>query len=195
MWRLARIIMGPAYRAIFRFRVTGKKNIPRTGGVILCANHTSYHDTLVLGISSPRDINFLAKKELFEKKLVSRVLLRLKAIPVDRDKPSMDIMKKVLKLLKDEEAVGIFMQGGRRKDGDADDYKAGVALFAIKGKVPVVPINISSDFRFRSKVHINIGSPISFKEYHGKKVRTEELNTIAQRIMDEIVNLGNYTQK
>jgi len=174
---------------MFRFRVTGKENIPKTGGVILCANHTSYHDVVVLGMSSRRNLHYLAKKELFEKKTARWLFNRFGAIPVDREKPSMDSLKRVVGVLKEEKVLAIFMQGGRRKEPDAADYKAGVALFAIQGKSPVVPVHIRSRFKLFSKVHINIGEPISFEQYHGKKVRTDDLNTAAQQVMDAIVAL------
>ena len=194
MWLIARILVTPFYRLFFRFRVTGRENIPREGGVILCANHISNHDPLVLGIASPRNLAFLAKKELYRFKIFHPILKGLKIIPVDRDKPGMDSLKKVIKVLKDDEAVGIFMQGRRRRknmsEPDTGDYKAGVALFAIKGQAPVVPIFIQSRYLPFSKVIINIGQPISFEEYWGKKVRTEELNTIAQKVMEAIEELG-----
>jgi len=190
MWRLGRIIAAPVYRLMFRFRITGKKNIPKEGGIILCANHTSYHDVVVLGMSSPRNLHYLAKAELFKGKIAKRFFNSLGAIPVDRENPGLDSLKRVVNVLKEEKALAIFMQGGRRKEADAvDDYKAGVALFAIKGKAPVVPVHIRSRFKFFSKVHINIGEPISFEEYHGKKVRTDDLNTAAQKVMDAIVAL------
>jgi len=195
MWRLGRILAAPVYRLIFRFRVTGKKNIPKAGGIILCANHTSYHDVVVLGMTSPRNLHYLAKAELFEKKSSKWMFNRFGAIPVDREKPSMDSLKRVVNVLKDEKALAIFMQGGRRKEPDSADYKAGVALFAIKGKAPVVPIHIRSTFKLFSKVHINIGQPISFEEYHDKKVRTDDLNTAARRVMDAIVALDTQNDE
>jgi 1-acyl-sn-glycerol-3-phosphate acyltransferase len=143
-----------------------------------------------LGVVSPRDLSFLAKKELFKKRFVSWVLKRMKAIPVDRENVGMDSLKQVVKALKDGEAVSIFIQGGRRKELDAADYKAGVALFAIQGRVPVVPVHINARYKLFSKVYINVGEPISFEEYWGKKVRTEELNTAAQKVMDAITALA-----
>ncbi|MCL2350505.1 MAG: 1-acyl-sn-glycerol-3-phosphate acyltransferase [Defluviitaleaceae bacterium] len=189
MWKLARILCGSIYKILFRTKITGRENIPKEGGVILCANHTSNHDTVVLGLASPRDLNFLAKQELFENKLLGGLLLRLKGIPINREKPGMDSFKKAIGVLKGGEPLAIFMQGGRRKEMDTSDYKAGVALFAVKGHANVVPVNIKSTFRLFSKVRINIGEPICFEEHWGKKLRTEQLNEIAQKVMDAIVAL------
>ena len=175
---------------MFRVHITGQKNIPRSGGVILCANHTSVHDGPLIAAHSRRRITFIAKHDFFEKGFFSWLFPRLGVIPVNRDKPSVDDMKRIITKLKDGGVVGIFMQGYIRADGSTDDYKAGVALFAVKGEVPVVPISITSRWRMFSKVRINIGEPISFEEHHGKKVRTAQLNEMAQVVMDEIVRLG-----
>ena len=191
MYTFARIVVGAIYRVLFRFKVAGVENIPLYGGVILCANHRSYHDTVVLGLASPRDLHFLAKYELFKGRFFKGLFSKLGAIPINRENPGMDSLKRVVEVLKSGQAIGIFMQGGRRQQIEASDAKAGVALFAIKGRVPVVPVNISSKFKLFSKVNINIGEPISFEEFWDKKVRTADLNAIAQRVLDSITNLGN----
>jgi 1-acyl-sn-glycerol-3-phosphate acyltransferase len=160
------------------------------GGIILCANHRSYHDTLVMALACPRDLHFMAKAEIFKGKFFTGLFTRLGAIPVNRANPDMNTLKRAVKILKDGKALALFMQGGRRAEFDASEYKAGVALFAINGKALVVPVNIKSKFRLFSKVQINIGKPISFEEYWGKKLRTEELSVAAQKVMDEIVRLG-----
>ena len=189
-YAFAKVLVGIFYAVLFRIRVEGKDNIPNEGGIILCANHISYHDTVVLGLISPRQLHFVAKEELWRIKLISKLFTKLGAIPINRQKPGIDTLKQVVNVLKDGRALAIFLQGGRKKDIDVDDAKAGVALFAIKGKAPVVPINISSSFRIFSKVDINIGKPITFEEYWDKKIRTQELNEIASKILREIKALG-----
>ena len=188
-YRFAKIVCGAIYRTMFRFRVTGVANIPATGGVILCANHTSMQDTVVLGVACPRQLHFLAKHELWQIKYLSWLFDGLGGIPINRENPSMDSFKRTVQTLKDGRAIAIFMQGGRRQDFNQSDAKSGVALFAVKGRVPVVPVHISSKFKIFSKVRINIGEPISFEDYWDKKMRTEQLNEIAGKVMDAIVAL------
>ena len=194
MWKFGRILSWVIHKAIFRLRVTGQENIPLTGGVILASNHISNFDAPTIAIIAPRPLNFLAKQEFFERKLIGKLLLALNCIPIDRAKPSMASLKRVSNLLKEGQAVAIFIQGRIQKDGSSKDYKSGAVFFAIKGEVPIVPINITSRFRLFSKVHVNIGVPISFEEYHGKRMRTEELNIIAQKLMNQIIALGSLSQ-
>ncbi|MCL2396785.1 MAG: 1-acyl-sn-glycerol-3-phosphate acyltransferase [Defluviitaleaceae bacterium] len=190
-YRFAIKVVGPIYRVMFRFRVTGLENVPTEGGVILCANHRSNHDTLVMAIACKRQLHFLAKYELWRSKILGKLCDWLGAVPVNRDKPGVDSLKRIVALLKEGRGVGIFMQGGRRAEIDYDDVKAGVALFAIKGRAVVVPVNISSSFKLFAEVHINIGQPISFEELWDAKVRTQQLNEAAQEIIDAIAKLGD----
>jgi len=191
MYKFAKVLLGIVYRILFRFRVVGVENIPATGGVILCANHTAYSDTIVLAIAAPRQLHFLAKHELWNIKGLQWLFNSLGAIPINRQNPSMDSFKRTVKTLKDGRPIAIFLQGTRVQELDQSDAKAGVALFAVKGRAPVVPVHISSTFKLFSKVHINIGQPISFEEYWDTKVRTEQLNEIAGRVMDAIIGLGD----
>lgn len=190
MYNFAKVVVGAIYRVLFRFKIVGRENVPMDGGVILCANHTSYHDTLVLGITSPRNLHFLAKYELWKNKFFARLFDSLGGIPINRENPGRDSFKRTLEVLKDGRAIAMFMQGGRRKDIDTDDVKSGVALFAVKGKVPVVPVNITSRFKLFSRVNVNIGKPISFEEFWDTRLRSEQLNQIAQRVIDAIAKLG-----
>lgn len=192
-YRFAKTVVSIVYRIMFRFRVTGVENIPSTGGIILCANHTSLQDTVALGVACPRQLHFLAKHELWQIKYLSWLFDSLGAIPINRKNPSMESFKRTVQTLREGRAIAIFMQGGRREELNQSDAKSGVALFAVKGHAPVVPVNIYSKFKIFSKVHINIGKPLSFEEYWGEKVRTEQLNEIAGRVMDAIAGLGKST--
>ncbi|MCL2855426.1 MAG: 1-acyl-sn-glycerol-3-phosphate acyltransferase [Defluviitaleaceae bacterium] len=190
LYAFARVVVGFIYKILFKTKVMGLENIPRDGGIILCCNHQSYHDVVVLGLTSPKDVHFLAKKELFKGKFFNKLFGSLGAIPVDREKPSMDSLKRVVATLKQGDALGIFMQGGRQKQVDTTDYKAGVALFAVKGQAPIVPVHIKSSFKLFAPIYVNIGKPISFEEFYGAKVRSEQLSEMAQQVIDAIAGLG-----
>ncbi|MCL2235328.1 MAG: 1-acyl-sn-glycerol-3-phosphate acyltransferase [Defluviitaleaceae bacterium] len=190
-YAFAKTVVSFVYKIFFKTKVTGAENIPKEGGVILCCNHRSYHDTVVLGLISPKPVHFLAKKELFKGKFFASLFMGLGAIPIDREKPSMDSLKRVVGTLKKGKTIGIFMQGGRQEELDTADYKAGVALFGIKGQAPVVPVYIQSTFKMFSPIHVNIGEPISFEEHYGAKVNSEQLNDLAQTVMSAIAELGS----
>lgn len=184
-----RFISAIILKIIFRFKVQGIENIPEDGRVVLCSNHISILDPIVLAIVVKRPIAFMAKKELFENKILNKIINNLGAIPVDRQGTSLSAVRKSLKTLKDEKILGIFPEGTRVKEIDLDNAKPGVSLIGIKSKSPIVPIYIESRYRPFSKIKVNIGEPILFNKYYDEKLSTEDYKNISKDIMKSIYGL------
>jgi len=64
-----------------------------------------------------------------------------------------------------------------------------VAVIAHKMQVPVVPVCISGEFKFRHKVTVSCGKPIYFEEYYGQKLDEDSTNIIAEKVYDGIFEL------
>ena len=174
-------------KLIFRIKIDGSENI-LSGPLILCVNHNSNFDPLVLRIKIKREINFLAKKELFDNKILGFLLKKFNVISVDRNKNDLNAYKQVIKNLKNGKLIGIFIEGTRKKNHDLAQAKNGAAMFAIKTGSPIVPVAIKSNFKLFSVVEINIGKPIYF-DLDKKKIDHEILNNATSRITDQIKSL------
>lgn len=185
-YTFARGLVKIYYKFMFRMDIQGEEHIPTEGGVVLCCNHMSNLDPTTMAAFVKRPVRYIAKKELFEKRWSAKLLSALGAFPVDRQTTDMKALKTAIKLLKNGEALGIFAEGTRVKDGEAKAAKAGVALFALKGEAPIVPICISSKYKFRSIVHIRYGKPIYLDEYKGQKVTTEMMEEITEKVMEKV---------
>lgn len=118
---------------IYRPKVFGnKKNLRIKGGVIFIANHRALYDPLLLVVSSPRIIHFMAKKELFDNP-VGRVFFKsLFVFPVNRKTADMKSIRQSLKLLRDGKAFGIFPEGRRSATDGMDEFEKGTAFIAAK---------------------------------------------------------------
>lgn len=189
MW-LYHFVMGVLriyYFFAFKTTVIGKENIPKEGSAVLCSNHISNYDPITMAVFINRLPRYIAKKELFQNPILGRFLTALEAFPVDRQ-ATMDMksFKTAINILKSGEMLGIFAEGTRVKEGDAKAAKAGVALFALKGNAPIIPVAISGKYKFRGHVTIQYGEPISLEEYKGQKVSTELLEQITDKIMSQI---------
>ena len=182
-------------RIKFKVIVKGKKNVPKKCGVIFCSNHTSNFDPVIVCSSVNRKVHYFAKKELFSTKFKNFWMRQLCAFPVDREGTDINALKLSINILKNKEALGIFAQGTRVKDGEISEAKNGVSLFALKSGVDVVPIGISADYKNNGKVIVNIGKPISFEKYKGQKPKTEILNKMTEEIMIEIDKLLQENNK
>jgi 1-acyl-sn-glycerol-3-phosphate acyltransferase len=178
-------VLNFAVSSLFRIKVFGLENIPSSGGVILCANHASIFDPLVLRTKVKRPISFMAKKELFSNKLFSYALKKFYAFPVDRNSSDLVAYRKALQTINSGNVLGIFIQGTRKKD--MTNAKDGASMFAIKSGMPVIPVAIISNYKFFSRVKILIGEKIFFEKQY--KITQEILRAATQKITDNMENL------
>ena len=147
----------------------------------------SNYDPFTMAAFTKREVRYIAKKELFQNPFLKRLMYAMKAFPVDREAAmDMKALKTAMKILKDGEVLGIFAEGTRVKEGEAKAAKAGVALFALKGNAPIVPVAVSSTHKFRSVVHIRYGEPVYLDEYKGQKVTTELMEEITEKVMQKV---------
>jgi len=144
-----------AFRVIARFfgvtlfglRVAGRENYPDTGGALICANHQSYFDPVLVGLTCERRMNYLARESLFRVPCLKQAIQFLDAIPIDRDGSGLSGLKETLKRLKRGELVLIFPEGTRSRDGDMNSLKPGFCAVARRSKVPLVPVGFDGAYQ------------------------------------------------
>ena len=156
-------------------KVYGRENLPKEGGYIIACTHNGYVDILNLGVSIyPRAIHFMAKKQLFEMKVLGPLISRLNAFPVDRDNPGPSVIKIPRQLIKENKIVGIFPSGTR--SSESSDLKQGAITIAQLSKAQIVPAayvgprNVKEVFK-RQKGHLIYGEPFTVPS--GKEARDE----------------------
>ena len=171
----------------FKYRVIGAENIPNEGNLIVAANHKSNLDPIFLAAAiQNREVAAVSKKELFDIKPLAYILEKLHVIPINRENPDISTIKNILKAIKDGYVLGIFPEGTRIKEPGFGKAKAGLSLFAIKGKAQVVPISIISNYKLFNRVTIYIDKPISFEEYYKQKLTSEENERLSQNVLEVI---------
>ncbi len=180
-------IMRLWFAIMFKVEIKGKENVPAEGNVIICANHYSNYDPFAAAIYLDRLPRYLGKKELFENKILAYLLKEVRVIPLDR-KAAMDMkaVKSAMKVLKNGEILGIFAEGTRVKEGEHVDAKGGVALFAMKGNANVIPCAISGKYKFRNKITVEYGKPLTLDEFRGQKLTAEVMDEITSVVMGKV---------
>lgn len=182
----AKVILPPILQ-LWRFRSYGTGHVPRTGGLIVAANHASYLDPVALGVACPRPISYMAKAELFDIPILGALIRAVYAFPVQRGKKASTTaaIKKSVEILRSGQAVGIFPQGTRVAEGEGDP-RAGVALLASLAGVPVVPAGISGSAHARSlhQIKVAFGEPLRLPE--GRKATREEIANFTDEVMNAI---------
>jgi 1-acyl-sn-glycerol-3-phosphate acyltransferase len=183
-----RFLFRVLFAALWRWRVEGEENIPASGGVIIAPNHQSMADPPLVGSAMRRPLHFMAKKELFDVPVLGFLIRRTNAFPVARGKQDIGAFKIVFKLLKSGEAVLVFPEGTRSKDGTIGRARAGVGMIACMTRMPVVPVRvINSNFLGKFKpLKVIYGKPLVPPE----NCTRETYLAFSERIVEEIKKLG-----
>ena len=192
LYSFARAILIPIFLFFYNYRVIGRDNVPKDGAYIACANHVNMIDPIFVGISLPRRMYFMSKAELFKNKLMGALLHGLGAFPIKRGEADIKSIKTSLKLLGNGKVLALFPEGTRNKTSEVV-AEPGIAMLAIKSKVPVVPVAIISSYKFFKRTKVIIGKPIELTEYHGRKLLNEEYLKISLDIMNKINELKRDT--
>ncbi|MCG8601317.1 MAG: 1-acyl-sn-glycerol-3-phosphate acyltransferase [Verrucomicrobiales bacterium] len=171
------------------------------GGLIIASNHVSFLDPPLIGAAFREPIYYFARRTLFDHPVANFILQRVRALPVDQQKPELSILKKIIQLLRSDEKVLIFPEGERSWDGNLNmDGQPGVGMIVAKSKVPVLPVRLfgpekslprgSKKIR-RHPVTLVVGEPIDFSELLDDKAvgAKEKYQIIADRIMESIAAL------
>ena len=138
---MANRLLGPGILRLLRTQVSGSGNVPRTGGVLLAANHRSFLDHFLLAASAPRPLLFLGKTEL-SRGFAGRLNMALGMIPVERGSGDLAALDQIVDLLRAGRAIALFPEGTRSPSGELFRFRSGLARLAAGGAAPVVPVGL-----------------------------------------------------
>lgn len=171
----------------FSLRVERAARVPKTGPVILAANHQSFLDPWLVGLSLERRAHYLARDSLFRVPLLGWLITRYGALPVPREsaapKRALDVC---LQALERGRALILFPEGTRSHDGRLQPLRRGIALLARRTGAPVIPVLVAGShqawprYRWlprRSGVRLFFGNPIRFSEDESSDSFMERLAT------------------
>lgn len=197
-----RISIGSVVKVVWIKKVTGLYNIPKVGPVIVAFNHQSYFDFLCFVSVSNRNVHFLSAEKFFDHLLWSPIMKITRQIRVDRKMRDKRVLhSRVFDHLREAKMIGIFPEGTRSPDKENMlPAFTGVARYAVRGHVPVVPIGIrgahevmsreDSFPKFRKIVEIHVGKPISFENHSHVKLGRRAFRVLTNQIMLEIAELS-----
>jgi 1-acyl-sn-glycerol-3-phosphate acyltransferase len=131
----------------YSYRFEGSRHIPRRGPALLAANHQSFFDPFLVGMTaSHRRVRYLARRTLFTGGWLDKVMRSWGGVPIAREGMAKEGIQTVLELLKQGEAVVIFPEGVRTHDGKVHPLKPGIHLLLKRTTAPVVPVGVAGAF-------------------------------------------------
>lgn len=138
-------------RSVYKVEVKGIENLPKDNGYIICPNHQTNFDflwvTTKFGKHQFQKLGCMAKKELFNRSLASRLLSRVCGmIPVDRENQNAQAVALCKQKLKEGWNFLIYPEGTRTPNGEIGEFKKGAAMIAVAENVPIVPVKIKGGF-------------------------------------------------
>ena len=186
-------ILKPIVRLLFKYEVVGIENIPNEyGNFMLCCNHQSFLDVVLLAVMCPYQINFMAKKELFKFKPLGWLFKKVGAFPVNRGAGDVSAVKHAEETLKKGGVLGIFPEGTRNPMGAPGRAKAGAAMLAINTGADILPVAIRYSKKpiLFKKVSVRIGQLINGEGFtKSEKISKTEIKRVTGIIMENITNL------
>ncbi|GHH98168.1 lysophospholipid acyltransferase family protein [Neobacillus kokaensis] len=186
-YTFARSVVNSIFRPLYRVQVIGLENFPKEeGGILLCSNHIHNFDPIIVGISTPRPVHFMAKEELFQVPMLGGIVRKCNAFPVKRGMSDREALRKGLNVLKEGNVLGLFPEGTRSKTGELGKGLAGAGFFALKTDALVVPCAVIGPYKSFKRLKVVFGKPIEMESLRKEKASAEQ---VTELIMSEIHKL------
>jgi 1-acyl-sn-glycerol-3-phosphate acyltransferase len=139
-------LTAPATILGYGLRTEGMQHVPRSGPVLVLANHESFLDPVLVGLAVRRHLCFLARDTLFNHPAFGWLIGSLGAAPINQDGFARQGLKTTLEQLRAGRAVLVFPEGERSADGELHALRPGVHLLIKKMKMPVLPVGIAGAY-------------------------------------------------
>lgn len=149
---------------VWGLKISGKRNLPPVGPVIVASNHIAFIDPPVIGASVWRESHFAAKKELFNNFLLKPVISYLNTFPVKRTGFDNAALKICVNALKSGGVLVFFPEGTRSRTGVMLPFKRGIGYLVAKTGAAVLPTYISGTNELRKRLFKPGGITIRFGE-------------------------------
>jgi 1-acyl-sn-glycerol-3-phosphate acyltransferase len=130
----------------------GVERLP-PGNFVLCVNHQSHFDSLVIFRHIRRHMRFVAKRELTKIPIFGHAMRIAGNVIVDRSGSDADkkLLAEAVHAVRTRVSIVFYAEGTRSDDGVLKPFKKGAAVFAIDAQVPLVPAALAGTHEILAK--------------------------------------------
>ncbi|MGC9311909.1 MAG: lysophospholipid acyltransferase family protein [Sediminispirochaetaceae bacterium] len=133
--------------------VKGMDKLPSGGNLVFVANHQSAYDIPLIMAVIPRNIGFIAKKELKFLPIVSGWMRAMKCIFIDRSSPrrARSGIDRAIANLRNGHSMVVFPEGTRSRSNRMGEFHRGSLQIAYRAGSTIVPLTIKDSYRLREE--------------------------------------------
>lgn len=194
-YRVPQLLIRVAARLLFGARYVYKEPIPENAPLIVASNHVSYFDPPLVGAGIPRELFYMAKRELFRNPLFRALISYYNSVPVRRGVMDWTAVSTLKDILARGGAMLLFPEGTRSRDGVLGKPKFGVGMLAQESRAVILPVyargagSLKDAFMRRKTIRVCYGRPISPEEYADFELSPRGQIRIAEMVMERIAAL------
>jgi 1-acyl-sn-glycerol-3-phosphate acyltransferase len=195
LYPVARAVLSPVFKTLWKVETTGLEHVPTTGGAIFCPNHTSVIDSFFLPLVLPRRITFVGKAEYLDSWKTRYLFPAMGMIPIDRT--GGDAAERALntaaRVIEAGEFFGIYPEGTRARDGKLHRGRTGAARLALRTGAPIIPVGITGTREIQPpdaklprpfrRAAVHFGRPIDV----GRYLDRADDRLVSRQIIDEVM--------
>jgi 1-acyl-sn-glycerol-3-phosphate acyltransferase len=166
-WTIGRPVLGLPAAATTRLHSYGGERIPRSGGLVIAVNHFHWIDIPCIGFVCRRHLYFLAKVEAHRVPGLGSLIRQFGTLSVRRGESDREAVRRMREVVREGEALGVFVEGTRQRSGVPGHVQPGAAMVALQENVPVICAAIHGSQYWRpgnfAPVSIAWGEPMRFE--------------------------------
>ncbi|HHJ11215.1 MAG TPA: hypothetical protein ENK25_10065 [Bacteroidetes bacterium] len=196
-----------------RIHVLGKENIPENEQFILATSHqNALMDAMAVLLKIKKQPVFLARSDIFRKKMIARILYFIKILPIYRIrdgyaelKKNDEIFLKTMDVLENKSVLAILPEGSHAPLRKVRPLKKGIARIAFQSAekqnfskdIKIVPVGLeySNYTKWQQELIIKFGKPISLSKYYNlyrenpSKATLELVRELREEIKKQMIHI------
>jgi 1-acyl-sn-glycerol-3-phosphate acyltransferase len=194
--RFANVVLRTLICIMLKAEVTGTDNMPVQGPFVAMYNHIYGIDPVLLGALAPRYIVIMSKIENYDNPLLGLVMKLYGTFPIHRGEADLKAIRTSLQVLRRGHGLMVAPEGTRSPTESLQRGHDGIAMIALRGNVPVVPVAITGQEHLmhnlkrlrRTPVRMAFGEPFCFRAEKGLGHR-EQLRYMTNEAMYRLAAL------
>jgi long-chain acyl-CoA synthetase len=175
----------------FHLKLRGLENLPEEGPYLICSNHQSYIDPLVMTGALPwglfRDTFAVGTSDIFGKGFMRRLARWLRVAVVDPDANLVSAMRAGFFGLNQGHILILYPEGERSNDGKPTVFRKGAAILSIHAQAPIVPVAIAGFYEAWPR-HRRFPKFADLQLAFGKPIQPPPLSAASEAAYDELTS-------